>query len=90
MKIAYKSSFLKAIQKLKEADLKDAIFESVINAENTNVISEIKNIKKLKGYSSYYRIRVGNYRIGLKWEESEKILYFVTFDHRKDIYKNFP
>ena len=90
MKIAYKNSFLKSLQKLKEADIKEAIFEAIVNAEQAEVLMEIRNIKKLKGYTSYFRIRVGNYRIGMKWEESEKTLYFVTFDHRKDIYKNFP
>jgi mRNA-degrading endonuclease RelE of RelBE toxin-antitoxin system len=36
-----------------------------------------------------HTLRAGDYRIGLKWDEEEKILYFVTFNHRKDIYKAF-
>lgn len=90
MKIAFKNSFLKALQKVKDPVLRDAIFEVITNAENSETLSNIPNLKKLKGYTIYYRIRLGNYRIGLKWDNAEQTLYFVTFDHRKDIYKNFP
>lgn len=90
MIIAFKSSFLKAIKKLKDVSLQEAIFEVINHVEQVENLTDIKNIKKLKGYSIYYRIRVGNYRIGLKWEETEGLLYFVTFEHRKDIYNKFP
>jgi len=36
----------------------------------------------------YYRIRVGDYRIGVKLEKD--IIYFVVVEHRKDVYKTFP
>ena len=29
-------------------------------------LSELQNIKKIKGYDNYYRLRVGDYRLGLK------------------------
>ncbi|WP_064197586.1 MULTISPECIES: type II toxin-antitoxin system RelE/ParE family toxin [Emticicia] len=90
MKVGFKNSFLKALQKLKDEDVKNAIYEAILDVEKSDSLTEIRNIKKLKGYTSYFRIRVGNHRIGIKWEEDEKMLYFVTFDHRKDIYKKFP
>lgn len=90
MRVAFKNSFLKVLQKLKDEDVKNAIYEAILDAEQSVSLAEIRNIKKLKGYTSYFRIRIGNHRIGLKWEEDEKTLYFVTFDHRKDIYKKFP
>ena len=43
---------------------------------------------KLSGYTDYYRIRIGEYRIGLKY--SNKTITLVRFLHRKDIYKFFP
>jgi len=45
-------------------------------------------LKKLNGYNFHYRIRIGEYRIGLKVVGDT--IVFVTFDHRKDIYKTFP
>ena len=90
MDLAFKKSFLKSIKKLKDKSLKDDIFDAINSAEKAQTLDEILNIKKLTGYSIYYRIRIGDYRIGLKWVDVERILYFVTVDHRKDVYKNFP
>jgi mRNA interferase RelE/StbE len=40
----------------------------------------------------YYRIRTGNFRIGVKIVsvESENVVIFVRALHRKDIYRKFP
>jgi len=53
-----------------------------------NSVSEIKNIKRLTGFTDYYRIRIGDYRIGIKLDKLTII--FSTINHRKDIYKKFP
>jgi mRNA interferase RelE/StbE len=90
MKIAFKNSFLKALNKLKDKSLKENIFEAILVAEEAETLDVIPNLKKLKGYTVYFRMRIGDYRIGLKWEDDEQVLYFVTFEHRKDIYKTFP
>ena len=90
MKIAFKNSFLKALKKLKDKSLKEGIFEAISIVEDAETLDVIPNLKKLKGYTVYFRMRIGDYRIGLKWEDDEQTLYFVIFDHRKDIYKKFP
>lgn len=90
MKVSFKNSFLKSIQKIRNSELKEDIFEVISNVENAQSLEEIQNFKKLKGYSVYFRIRIGDYRIGIKWVEETKTVFFVTFDHRKNIYKKFP
>ena len=45
-------------------------------------------IKPIKSYKGYYRIKLGNYRIGLKKENGSVV--FMRVKHRKDIYKLFP
>jgi mRNA interferase RelE/StbE len=62
-----------------------AIIQAVIASEN---LIEFPNLKKLSGYKNYYRIRLGNYRIGLVLED--KTVVFAAFDHRSEIYKYFP
>ncbi len=52
------------------------------------MLSAIKSIKKLKGYDTFYRIRLGNYRIGL--EMVEDVIIFARILHRKDVYRYFP
>lgn len=88
MKVEFKRSFLKELKKLKNKHLKDSIFVCITQVESAVSIGQIRNLKKLAGYDVYYRIRIGDYRIGLKIENN--IVYFVVFEHRKDIYKGFP
>lgn len=88
MKTAFRKSFLKDIQKTTNTKLKKSIREVIQHVENANDLSSIKNLKKLSGYKTYYRIRLGDFRIGL--EISNNTVTFVTFDNRKDIYKKFP
>lgn len=59
-----------------------------MDVEASNQISEIKNLKKLEGFKNAYRIKTGDYRIGVFIEEDT--IEFVRFVHRKDIYKKFP
>jgi len=47
------------------------------------------DIKKMKGYRSYYRIRVGDYRIGCKLEHGDQITFYRV-KSRADIYRLFP
>ncbi len=63
MKVQFKESFLKELKKLQNKKLKGSIYECIIQAEGAGKLSEIKNLKKLKGYNIYYRIRIGDYRI---------------------------
>ena len=88
MKIDFKKSFLKELKKLKNKNLQNAIYDAIVQVESAKTISQIKNLKKLSGYEFHYRIRVGDYRIGVKLEN--EVVHFVVFEHRKDIYKGFP
>ncbi|HKJ43589.1 MAG TPA: hypothetical protein VKA27_15945 [Sunxiuqinia sp.] len=42
----------------------------------------------MTGYQSAYRMRSGDYRIGIIIENN--IVTFVAFAHRKEIYRKFP
>ena len=56
--------------------------------QEANSIKEVSNIKKLKGYKSAYRARMGDYRIGFILEGNVVKLSRVM--HRSEIYKYFP
>jgi mRNA interferase RelE/StbE len=59
--------------------------EEVEAAEN---LGDVNNLKKLKADGNYYRIRVGDYRIGIA--VNENIVIFVRVLHRKEVYRYFP
>ena len=89
MVVNYKPTFIKDFNKIKNnKDKKDVYkicFEDVLKI---NSISEFKNLKKIKGYDRYYRIRKGNYRIGFHFEEGEII--FMRVLKRDNVYRYFP
>ncbi len=66
MKIEFKKSFLKDLQHIKNRKLKNSILDVIQQVEQADQLNEIKNLKRLKGFNRYYRIRIGNYRIGLE------------------------
>lgn len=88
MKTVFKASFLKAIKKIDSDQLKADIANAILNVESAESQRQINQLKKLKGYKQYYRIRIGDYRIGIKIEA--EIVIFVDIDHRKNIYRIFP
>lgn len=50
----------------------------------------IKKCIKLKGYINNYKIRFGNYRVGITIKIDSKEIIFERVAHRKDIYRIFP
>jgi len=88
MKAEFKASFLEAVKKIKNQQLKSEIVGTIKEVELAKNLRQIKQLKKLKGYKHYYRIRIKDYRIGLKIEK--ETVYFVDIDHRKNIYRIFP
>ena len=88
MKVEFKKSFLKELKKLKNKNLKNSIADCIVQVESAENVTHIRNLKKLTGYDVYFRIRVGDYRIGVKIEKD--IVYFVVCEHRKEIYRRFP
>jgi mRNA interferase RelE/StbE len=88
MKAEFTSRFYKDLDKITQSTVKAGIIAVINQVEEANKLSEIKNIKKLKGHSIAYRIRLGDYRIGVFYEN--EVVEFVRVSHRKDIYKVFP
>lgn len=88
MKTSFRESFEKDIRVIREKSILariKAVIESVETAPDMRVIA---GLKKLKGATDYYRIRAGEYRIGIIVRNNE--VMFVRVLHRKDIYRYFP
>ena len=45
------------------------------------------DIKKLKGYDDFFRLRIGKYRAVFRVKNQELILLVIEIDSRGDIYK---
>ena len=88
MKVGFRDSFAKDLKGVKDKGLLKRAGELIEAVEQAASLAEIPNLKKLKGGGSYFRFRVGDYRVGIALENDTVI--FVRFLNRKDIYKHFP
>lgn len=90
MEVFFKPSFIKDFKKLPyetKNEVKNICYEIFPFLNNLKDFKGYK-IKSIQGFKNYYRIKLGNYRIGFKKENENMI--FIRILHRKDIYKNFP
>ena len=88
MEIKIDKSFQKDTRRIKDNSVLQRIDNTIANVQRANNLTEIKNLKKIKGTTSMYRIRVGDYRIGVI--VSNSTVEFIRCLHRRDIYKYFP
>ncbi|OGU15337.1 MAG: plasmid stabilization protein [Ignavibacteria bacterium GWB2_35_12] len=88
-KLIFTKTFLKELYSLPELVRTEA--EKIVFNDLRNISPfDVGNIEKLKGYQDKYKIRIGDYRIGLTLEKNNKRIIFQRVAHRKDIYKLFP
>ena len=88
MKVEFLKSFSKDINSIRSKSVKQSLIRVIESLEKADDLSKISNIKKLKGFRYAYRIRIGDYRLGLFADSSS--IQLARFLHRKDIYKLFP
>ncbi|OFY75576.1 MAG: hypothetical protein A2275_19040 [Bacteroidetes bacterium RIFOXYA12_FULL_35_11] len=88
MKVEYRKKFLKELSVIPvrtRVKIEIFVFEEL---PETNSISELGNAEQMKGYPSYYKVRFGSYRIGIRVIDDTVILEKAL--HRKEIYRYFP
>jgi len=88
LKVEFKASFTRDLRKIKDISIKKQVSQVIEFVEKAHNFPEIQNLKKVVGADTYYRIRIGDYRVGVIIEGETVI--FVRFLHRKDIYRYFP
>lgn len=88
MKTLYEKSFGRDLKKIKDKRLLKQAQKIIAQVESAASLTDLQNVKKLEGCTTYYRIRAGEYRIGIEVLEEQVI--FVRFLNRKDIYRYFP
>ena len=89
MIVEFDRSFSKSLDKIKDIVILGRLERIIIQLEKVNSLSDIPNIRKLTGFRNYYRIRMGDYRLGFEWLNGQTIR-LIVLAHRKDIYRIFP
>ena len=88
MQVEFLSKFSKDIDQITVKSVKSNLAKLIRQIESDDNLNNISHIKKLTGHKSAYRVRLGDYRVGLFYENQKVI--FARVIHRKDIFKVFP
>ena len=88
MTASFRKSFLRDVKKLKDPKVLGQVREVIEAVEAADALADLPDLKKMSGSSGYYRVRVGDYRIGLAIAGEE--VEFVRVLNRRDIYRYFP
>ncbi len=87
--VEYSQRFLKELAILPK-EIQSRIETIVFTELETENPFDLGYLSKMKGYKDKYKIRVGDYRIGLTLNKKNKTLICQRVAHRKEIYRIFP
>ena len=88
MRVTFRSSFLRDLKKIKDQLLLERIAQAIESVEQAKDIQDLSDLKKLSGFPDFYRIRVGDYRLGIALADGT--IEFVRCLPRKEMYRFFP
>ena len=89
MIVSFDRSFSKSLDKLKDRQIIGKLKELIMKMETVKSISDLPAVKPMKGHTGFFRVRLGDYRLGFEQTAHDEIL-LILIAHRKDIYKRFP
>lgn len=89
MIVEFDKSFEKSLRTIHDHNVLRKLKRIIIHIENSTSLLQLPSIIKLSGFSNYYRIRIGDYRVGIELINKTKVR-FIIIAHRKEIYKIFP
>ena len=89
MQVKYREAFLRDLKKLKKQAIYQQVYEIVFTSlPQAKTLQDVPHCKALKGHPKRYRIRVGDYRIGLQREG--QTLQVMRVMHRREFYRYYP
>ena len=88
MKTAFRESFDSDLAAINDQSLLRRIRKIIEQVEAARTFQQIPNLKRLESTGKYYRIRLGDYRLGFVFEDGK--VTFIRCLHRREIYRYFP
>lgn len=86
MNTAFRTSFDRDLKRIADQTLRDRVAEAIRRVEAAGSLAAVQGVKPLGG--AFFRIRVGDYRIGIRLDGD--IAIFERCLHRREIYRFFP
>lgn len=88
MDLVFEASFARDLKRIRDKTILQLVQDVIEEVRSASAINDVCNLKKMRGYETFYRIRLRNYRLGIE-VIGQKVI-FVRILHRKDIYRYFP
>ena len=88
MRVSFEASFARDLKGIKDRALLRRLEQVIQEAKTARALNEIKHLARMRSEAGFYRIRLGDYRVGIEVVGDHVI--FVRILHRKDIYRYFP
>jgi mRNA interferase RelE/StbE len=88
LKVHFRSSFVRDLKRIKDRAVLRAVKQAIEQLEAAEQPADIGGLRKLTSRGPYYRIRIGEYRLGLAMQDG--MVECVRCLHRREIYQRFP
>ncbi len=89
MKVIYTKTFLKDLSKVFPDKRRKQIEKFVfVELPGLSSIESAGNIEQMTGFKNYYKVRFGDFRVGMN--KNDDTIEVLRVLNRKEIYKYFP
>jgi mRNA interferase RelE/StbE len=88
-KVEYTKRFLKELSAL-PIEIRSRIEPIVFESLDSTDPFELGYLEKMKGYPDKYKLRMGDYRIGITLDKKSQMIICERVAHRREIYRVFP
>ena len=89
MKLEPRRAFIRDMRRIRNTDMRRRVERKLAELQNAENITEVSQVSRVKSEARRrYRVRVGDYRIGVTLEGDMAILDRIL--PRDDIYRRFP
>ncbi|MGV3636239.1 MAG: type II toxin-antitoxin system RelE family toxin [Flavobacteriales bacterium] len=88
MEVVFLRSFIQDFKAIPDPAVRRKVERTVKQLQAAKTLRDLRQVKKLEGFTSAYRLRIGDHRIGFFLEGST--IELARIADRKTIYKLFP
>ena len=88
MEVEYTVGFTRDLRRIRSSELRKRVLDKIQEIEDSSAIMEVGAVRSMTGGGHYYRVRIGDYRLGIAVEGNAVTL--LRFLHRREIYRSFP
>ena len=88
MQVEFTPRFSRDMRQVRSTVVRHQVIEKIRELEAANNLFDVAGVSRLTSAGRFYRIRIGNYRMGLSTESD--IVILERFLPRDQIYRYFP